>query len=244
MTLSETMQRLMGLDDEGLVPLVQPDCERVLLVRPEVNAAFSALIQRAQRAGFTLRACSAYRSFAAQAAIVSAKFEGKRPVLDALEQPLTQLPDEPAARLNAIMRFSALPGFSRHHWGSDLDVYAPSALPLGQSLQLTYHEYICGSYFHELGEFLTEHVAACGFYHPYGADADAMLRKAQSGALRDTEVGCEPWHISYRALAEECQALFVPGVALEYLATSDLVFAPSVRAVLTPERIAAVLALD
>ena len=29
----------------------------------------------------------------------------------------------PLEQLQAILRFSALPGTSRHHWGTDLDVY-------------------------------------------------------------------------------------------------------------------------
>ena len=240
---SEVMARLLGLEESGLVPLEQGPFGCVLLIDPKVNAAFGALQAAAQAAGFELKACSAYRSFSAQAAIVSAKFQGQRPVLDALEQPLKELPSDPVARLNAILRFSALPGFSRHHWGTDLDVFAANALPPGQSLQLTYHEYLSGSYFYEFGHFLRENLTAYGFYQPYGADADAMLRKAQSGTLEPNAVGCEPWHISYRAGAERLGRCFDMAAALDYVAACDLPYAPYVRTLMTPERVAAVLAL-
>lgn len=243
MEVTGVMARLLGLDASALVPLEQGPFGRVLLIAPEVNAAFGALQAAAQRAGFELKACSAHRGFSAQAAIVSAKFSGQRPVLDALEQPLSQLPSDPVARLNAILRFSALPGFSRHHWGTDLDVFAPNALPQGQKLELTYHEYLTGAYFHEFGEFLRTHLAQYGFYQPYGADADAMLKKAQDGTLGVNEVGCEPWHISYRPCAERCAQHFELEQAVAYVAASDLPYAPYVRELMTPERVRAVLAL-
>ena len=237
------MARLLGLDDSGLVPLEQGPFGRVLLIDPEVNAAFGTLQAAAQRAGFELKACSAYRGFSAQAAIVSAKFEGKRPVLNALERPISELPADPCARLNAILRFSALPRFSRHHWGTDLDVFAPNALPAGHSLELTYHEYLTGSYFHEFGAFLRENLAQYGFYQPYGADADAMLHQAQAGTLGVNDVGCEPWHISYRPCAERCAAQFDSEQALAYVEASALPYASYVRELMTPERIRTVLAL-
>lgn len=243
MDVPREMARLMGLDAQGLVPLAKEPGGRVLLVAPEVKKAFLALQAAALSAGFVLRACSAYRSFTAQAAIVSAKFQGKRQVLDLLEQPLKELPSSPYERLSAILRFSALPGFSRHHWGTDLDIYAENALPPGQSLQLTYHEYLQGSYFYEFGLFLKEHLAALGFYQPYGADADAMLKRVQAGLVHINDVGCEPWHISYRESAQKLSAAFDPSCALSYLEHCDLPFAPYVREVMTYERIAALLAL-
>ncbi len=44
----------------------------------------------------------------------------------------------------AILRWSALPGGSRHHWGCDFDVYARNLLPPGTQLQLEPWEYLEG----------------------------------------------------------------------------------------------------
>ena len=43
-----------------------------------------------------------------------------------------------------ILRWSALPGGSRHHWGTEIDIFDPDLLPQGQSLQLEPWEYESG----------------------------------------------------------------------------------------------------
>ena len=47
---------------------------------------------------------------------------------------------------------------SRHHWGTEIDIFDPDLLPQGQSLQLEPWEYESGGYFFELSEFLTENL--------------------------------------------------------------------------------------
>ena len=90
-----------------------------------------------------------------------------------------------------ILRFSALPGTSRHHWGTDLDVYDAGALEVaGVSLQLRPREYAGGGHQASLAEWLDHQVnagTAEGFFRPY--------RSAHAG------VAPEPWHLSYQPLA-------------------------------------------
>ena len=160
-----SLERLLGVSETGLI--AKQVGSRTLLALPEAWVALELLTQDAAQHGFTLIPCSAFRSFAAQAAIVTAKFLGQRPILDKDEQPLNPIPTDPLARLQAITLFSAMPGFSRHHFGSDFDIYAPNLLPPGQALQLTYHEYLPGSYFYELGLYLQENLARFGFANPY-----------------------------------------------------------------------------
>ena len=57
-------------------------------------------------------------------------------LLDADNQPLDALQLGDMERLHAILRWSALPGTSRHHWGTDLDIYDPDCLPAGTKLAL------------------------------------------------------------------------------------------------------------
>ena len=92
---------------------------------------------------------------------------GRLPILDAHEQPLNPIPEDGGERLRAILRFSALPGCSRHHWGADFDIFAPNLLPEKQSLQLTAKEYEQGSYFYELGQYLRANLSRFGFVRPY-----------------------------------------------------------------------------
>lgn len=199
--------------------------------------AFKALQQDAKKQGFDLEACSAFRSFERQAAIFTAKFMGQRPILDINEEPLDPVPTDPVARLKAMLIFSAMPGFSRHHFGSDFDVYAPDKLPEGQSLQLTYHEYLQGSYFFEFGEYLKTVLPKFDFFNPY---ASAPLNQNNSA---EPAVGFEPWHISHAPSAYAFLKAYDVEEALSYVSSSDLPFAPYVREVMTPKQIESMLHL-
>ena len=89
--------------------------------------------------------------------------------------------------LDRILRFSALPGTSRHHWGTDIDVYDRAALSVGQRPALLPSEYQAKGVFARLGEWLKEHMArddAEGFFRPYDVDTGG--------------VSVEPWHLSFR----------------------------------------------
>lgn len=102
---------------------------------------FRAMQRRALADGLNLQPASSFRDFARQQAIWNDKFNGKRPLLDADSQPLQVADLTPGERCQAILRWSALPGASRHHWGSDLDVYDPDLLPADTRLQLEPWEY-------------------------------------------------------------------------------------------------------
>lgn len=244
--LSAAMQRAMGLSEEGLVSLAGNERIRAL---PEALEALAALQTDAASQGFEVAACSGFRSFQAQAHIFGAKFRGERVILNINEEPLTTVPQDPIARLQAILLFSAMPGFSRHHFGSDFDIYARNLLPPGQTLQLTCKEYAPGSYFHEFGHYLQENLARFGFAYPYMLSAPSAPAAAAGAAANNqdasVQVGQEPWHISFIAGARTFLNSFDSEAALDYVSSCpDLEFAPFVREVMTPERIKAVLRFD
>ena len=113
-----------------------------------------------------------------------------RTVLDNHGQPVNigQLTGIEAAY--AILYWSALPGFSRHHWGTDLDVYSPALMPENYELQLVAAEYDKDGIFHPLTQWLDQNMEKFGFYRPFTDDARVR-------------VGSELWHISYRSEAEK-----------------------------------------
>ena len=51
----------------------------------------------------------------------------------------------------AILVWSALPGASRHHWGTDLDVFDRAVQPPGEPLELLARHYEPGGRFERLG---------------------------------------------------------------------------------------------
>ena len=177
-------------------------------LQAEAVDAFHALQSAASQAGFTLQPASTFRDFSRQLAIWNGKFRAERPVLDSNSQPVDVSLLGDAERGELILRWSALPGASRHHWGSDLDIYDPNLLPEGSKLQLEPWEYEQGGYFYPLTQWLTENMATFGFYRPFSHDSGG--------------VAVEPWHLSYRPLAEQCEHLLTPEVLKQDWIGQDL----------------------
>lgn len=99
-------------------------------------AAWQRMVRAAQQDNIELSIASGYRSFERQLSIWNRKFTGELAVLDINEQPLQISELSELALIESIMLFSALPGGSRHHWGTDIDVYAPNLLPENYKLRL------------------------------------------------------------------------------------------------------------
>lgn len=169
-------------------------------LQPEAVDAFTGMQSAARLAGFNLQPASTFRDFARQLAIWNGKFGGERPVLDKDSRPVAVASLTDAERCELILRWSALPGASRHHWGSDLDIYDPDLLPQGAKLQLEPWEYAPGGYFAGLNQWLTENMSTFGFYRPYDIDRGG--------------VAVEPWHLSYRPLAQQCELQLTPEVLI------------------------------
>ena len=190
-----TSDMLTGKSREHLVNLPTPHSLNHFL-QAEAVKAFQGLQQSAVKNGFNLQPASSFRDFARQQLIWNGKFSGERKVHDdfgtALE--LGQLDDW--QKCQAILRWSALPGASRHHWGTEIDIFDPDLLPQGQSLQLEPWEYEQGGYFFELSEFLTENLPHFDFALPF------------MQIPKNKKIGREPWHISYLPLADQAAKQF------------------------------------
>ena len=173
-----------------------------VLVDSEAGKAFLKLSKRAAKAGFDMRIASAFRSYDRQTRIINEKWLGQRVVLNDQGDSLDRSVLTDAQWLEAILRFSALPGTSRHHWGTDLDIWDAAAVDPDYRLSLTSAEYGPGGVFEEMTQWLDARIAADdaeGFFKPYDRDRGG--------------VAPEPWHISYRPVAGNYPAL----VALESL---------------------------
>lgn len=181
-------KQLTGLDDAHLV--IVPGGHRL---QSEVAQAYAALTADARDAGFELTVASAYRSFSRQLAIWNGKAAGTRPVHDDQGRAVSLADLSRAQQLHAILRYSAIPGTSRHHWGTDLDVYDTGAMPPEYALQLSLAEVAPGGVFDALHCWLDARMAegkSHGFYRPYDEDRGG--------------VAPERWHLSYAPLAVNC----------------------------------------
>lgn len=158
------------------------------LLHKQVITDFTALQAAAKQHGFTLHIASAFRSFERQLMIWNNKYSGITAILDKDETVIDINKISEKDKLYKVLHWSALPSASRHHWGTDIDVYDPTLLPKGQSLQLQKSEYLNDGYFSELTEWLSQNIQQFGFYRPYQKDLGGVAQ--------------EPWHISYFPLAE------------------------------------------
>ncbi len=180
----------------------------------ETWQAFTTLRKAGAEQGFDLRIASGFRSFARQLSIWNGKACGDRAVHDDLGDPVS-IPDLPdVEKIHAILRYSALPGASRHHWGSDLDVYDAAAVPKDYHLQLVPGEVAATGIFGPLHAWLDAQIeegSAAQFYRPYASDRGG--------------VAVERWHLSYRPLACECIPRLTPALVEAALANADIVLA-------------------
>lgn len=190
-----TNEQLTGKSRTHLVNLPCPHSSNHFL-QPQAMKAFQGLQQSAVKNGFNLQPASSFRDFQRQQMIWNGKFNGERKVHDDDGNALDLTALSAWEKCQAILRWSALPGASRHHWGTEVDIFDPDLLPAGQSLQLEPWEYEKGGYFFELSQWLQENLARFDFALPFLALADEI------------KIGREPWHISYLPLAEMAQRQF------------------------------------
>ncbi|MEL6866703.1 MAG: M15 family metallopeptidase [Bacteroidota bacterium] len=152
-----------------------------MYLRKDAYEAFKKMHAAAQKAGIQLTIRSATRNFNAQKAIWEGKWTGQRR-LQGNEDASKRYPD-PKARALKILEWSSMPGSSRHHWGSDIDLNAfnNEYFSKGKGLK----EY----------EWLVAHAAAYGYCQPYSP-------KGEGG--RPHGYNEERWHWSYLPFALRC----------------------------------------
>ena len=203
---------LTGQTTEHLVCI-----EDNIFLHRDVAPAFARLRATAALEGIDLAIASGFRAFERQLLIWNGKAQGQRPVLDAQSRPLdvAALTDEEL--VFAILRWSALPGASRHHWGTDMDVWDRAAVAPGYALQLVPEEYAAGGPFASLDRWLASpDVAALGFARPYGDDRGG--------------VAPEPWHLSHLPVAQRFARCVSVDVLAQVVAASDMALKDAVLA--------------
>lgn len=154
----------------------------------DVISPFLAMQDAAQKEGIDLQLVSSYRDFDKQTAIFNRKWLGQAPLLDVHGVPLrfSNLSDDD--KLHAILTWSALPGGSRHHWGTDIDVYDRASVKRwGGDFNLVESEYQGNGPCHTLACWLDENMQRFGFFRPFSEHKGG--------------VAVEPWHLSFKSTA-------------------------------------------
>jgi len=183
-----------------------PELEATLY--PAAAAAVLALREAAGEEGIDLAIVSSFRPFERQVEIWNAKYRGERPLLDRQGNALDYASLDERARVNAILLWSALPGASRHHWGTDIDVVDRAAISAGYRTQLTVQEFSTGGPFLKLNDWLTLNMRRFGFFRPYTVDRGGVQP--------------EPWHLSYAPAAVGALEALTIEVLFEAIAASSM----------------------
>jgi len=195
---------LTGRARTHIVDIDEPKCS----LHYEAVASFLAMRDAAAGSGIDLRPVSSFRDFARQMLLWNRKWAGERPLYDRTGLALDPERLTDAQRVDAILCWSAIPGGSRHHWGSDIDVIDAAAMPAGYELQLLPEEYGPGGVFEKLTAWLDRNMRRYGFHRPYASDRGGT--------------GVEPWHVSYGPVARRAiENLSLP-VLRRAIASSEL----------------------
>jgi len=147
-------------------------------MHPDAYTRFMEMKNAAEQENISIEIVSAYRSFDRQKQIFENKYrkytqEGLVPI-DALER---------------IIEYSTIPGTSRHHWGTDIDIIDANA-PRPESVLEPSHFHGTGP-FCKLKEWLNKNAVNYNFYEVYTDDSNRKGFKY------------EPWHFSFAPISRE-----------------------------------------
>ncbi len=184
-------------DTDNFIPVEARYARRDgMYLRHEAMDAFVAMHAAAEREGIQLIILSATRTFDHQQRIWENKWNGERLLHGDIYA--TEI-DDPVERGREILRFSAMPGTSRHHWGTDIDM---------NSLQNSYFEQGQGM---RVYQWLKDNAATYGFCQPYTVH----------GKQRDGGYEEEKWHWSYKPLASLFYRAFKENISYDDIAGFD-----------------------
>ena len=150
-------------------------------MRKEAYEALVKMFKAASRDGINLVIVSGTRNHARQTEIWTDKWN--------------RLTNDPADRAREILTYSSMPGTSRHHWGTDIDL---------NSVEPEYFETANGK---KVYAWLQENAINFGYFQPYIVHGDA----------RETGYNEEKWHWSYFPIADQLLRGYKRLIGYEYI---------------------------
>ncbi len=145
-------------------------------LQKKAHEAFLKMKAEALKSGFKIKVVSSYRNYAHQNRIWERKYKK-----------FTQEGLSPINAIQKIVEYSTIPGTSRHHWGTDLDIVDGNP-PQPKGLLLA-KNFDSEGPFCKFKEWMDKHANSFGFYLVYTNKADRKGFKY------------EPWHYSYAPIS-------------------------------------------
>jgi LAS superfamily LD-carboxypeptidase LdcB len=177
-------------------------------VHADVLEPLLALRAAAAQDGIDLQIASSFRDIDAQLRIWNMKYRGERPLYDREGNVREHAALDEEQLVDGILCWSALPGASRHHWGTDIDVIDRAALPPEYRYQLVPEEFSTGGVFYALHTWLDANIARFGFFRPYAGYRGGVYP--------------EPWHLSYGEVAVPALAMLTEDLVAQTLCDIEL----------------------
>ncbi|MBV1922857.1 MAG: M15 family metallopeptidase [Flavobacteriaceae bacterium] len=167
-----TRNQLIGKDESSIV-----GNSYTTKMHKETAEAFDKMKAAAAKENISIELVSAYRSFDRQKQIFEKKY--KRFTTQGLS---------PIDAIRKIIEYSTIPGTSRHHWGTDIDIIDAN-VPRPKNVLEPQHFHGNGP-FCKLKDWLNIHAESFGFFEVY---TDNPNRKGFK---------YEPWHFSYALVSK------------------------------------------
>ncbi len=164
---------------------------------PEVAIALKKMTQAAENEGIQIKVVSAYRSYNRQKAIWNKKFSRfEKQGLKGMDI------------VNQIIKYSTIPGTSRHHWGTEIDIIDSSQSAEGDLLLK--EKFHGNGPYNKLRTWMETNANNFGFIKPYTQDPE------RKGFLY------EPWHYSYANLSKPMLKAYIDQDAIALIKDNDL----------------------
>ena len=177
------------------IPLIYADQEGRMM-RKDAFSAFVSMYDAAQKEGIKLKIVSATRNFVNQKSIWERKWNGSTILEGGLNA--TTIKDFKKRALK-ILEYSSMPGSSRHHWGTDLDL---NELENG---------YFASGQGKKIYDWLVKHGHEYGYCQVYTA----------KGKERPNGYNEEKWHWSYTPVSSRLMELAKNALTNEMISGFD-----------------------
>ena len=169
---------LIGMDDSRIV-------SDTILLEKETYSAFVKMKDAAEKDGIIIKLVSGFRDFYRQQMIWNNKYKKFTNEFSL---------DGPTA-IKEIIRFSTIPGTSRHHWGTEIDIIDKNFQ--NEKDLLISKKYEEGGIFNSLKKWMDKNSKRFGFYIVYDDDSNRPGFEY------------EPWHYTYKPISDLYQREFL-----------------------------------
>ena len=169
---------LIGMDDSRIV-------SDTILLEKETYSAFIKMKDAAEKDGIIIKLVSGFRDFYRQQMIWNNKYK----------KFINEFSLDGPTAIKEIIRFSTIPGTSRHHWGTEIDIIDKNFE--NEKDLLISKKYEEGGIFSSLKKWMDKNSKRFGFYIVYDDDSNRPGFEY------------EPWHYTYKPVSDLYQREFL-----------------------------------